>query len=112
MRHVMAKLLIFSILFANLTWAADMGKVGGATEPGKLLLAGDQTDEYGSGQDIKPDLQKVAACDQYCHWSGHYTWLLSGSLPLLPKADCADQPPWLTALQTFDQDPPLHPPKI
>ncbi len=84
-----------------------MAEVGAATEPGKLLLTGDQTDGYGSGQ----DLQKVTACDQYCHGSAHYTGLLPGSFPLLPRADCADQPLWLTALQTYNQAH-LHPTRI
>lgn len=111
-RHVISRLMIFSILFANLAWAVDMADVSIATEPGTLLLVGDQTDWNGSESNMQQDLQKGAACDDYCQGSAHNTGLTSGSLPFLPKADCADQPLWLTALQSRDQTPPQHPPRI
>jgi hypothetical protein len=108
MRRTIAKLLVFFILSANLAWAADMDEVRAATEPGKVLLAGDQPDEDGSGHSVR----NAPSCDHYSHESAHYSGLLPGSLLLPPKSDCAVRPLRLTALQSRDQDPPLRPPKI
>ncbi len=108
MRQTIAKLLVFFILSANLAWAADMDEVRVATEPGKVLLVGDQPNADGSGHAV----QNTTPCGHFGHESAHYSGLLPGSLSLAPKSDCAVRPLRLTALQSRDQAPPLRPPKI
>ena len=108
MRQIIAKLLAFFILSANLAWAVDMDKVRAATEPGKVLLAGDQPNADGSGHAV----QDVTPCGHFGHESAHYSGLLPGPLSLRPKSDCAVRALRLTALQSRDQDPPLRPLKI
>lgn len=108
MRQTIAKLLVFFILSTNLAWAVDMDKVRAATEPGKVLLAGDQPNADGSGHVV----QDVTPCGHFGHESAHYSGLLPGPLSLRPKSDCTVRPLRLTALQSRDQALPLRPPKI
>ncbi|GBE10241.1 hypothetical protein BMS3Bbin12_00245 [bacterium BMS3Bbin12] len=108
MRQTIAKLLVFFILSANLAWIADMDEVRAATEPGKVLLAGDQPDEDGSGHAV----QDSTPCDHSGHESAHYFGLLPDPLSFRPKSDHAVRSPRLTALRSRDQAPPLRPPKI
>lgn len=104
-RDVLVKLLVFLVLSANLTWAAEQGaELSGACAPDAVATAsatGHQDDHHA------PD----SASHHCCHASVHFTGLPDAPVAI-PAAPPASSP--LTVLadwQSRDTQPRLRPPK-
>lgn len=113
MRRAVVNVLIFFILFANLSWAADMDELGIAHDAAKVFtssvdgLGGPSTDG-----DFGHDGAKHGSCDHCCHGSAHYVGVPHTASPVFAdNASCAPAL-WVTARYSRDQEPPVPPPNI
>ncbi len=112
MRRMIARALMFFILFANLAWAADMDDGGLFHKDIKVLSISDAADGQATDGSPGPDTPNHAPCDHCCHGSAHYVGLTQTALLSLPSARCAVQRLWLDAVYSHDKEPPLPPPNI
>lgn len=113
MRQIIAKSLIFLILFANLAWAADMDEIGIADDATKAFTSliaggGGASDDGSTGHD---GLQN-GTCDHCCHGSAHYVGLPPGAVTAFQDPASVTLALWLTAYYSRDTEPPLPPPNI
>ncbi len=106
MRGIVAKTLIFFILFANLAWAADMDEVGVVHDSAKLLVISDAPeDPIDNGHNNDP-------CDHCCHGTAHYVGLPHKTTPTFTDNTSCVPSPQLAAYLGRDLDPPVPPPNI
>ncbi|MBZ0070142.1 MAG: hypothetical protein K8I04_00205 [Gammaproteobacteria bacterium] len=113
MHKIVAKALIFFILFANLAWAADMDEIGIAHDAAKISISsidgpGGPSDDGGLGHDGV----KNGTCDHCCHGSAHYVGFPPGAVTAFQYCASATHTLWLTAHYSRDTEPPLPPPNI
>ena len=109
MRRLIARLLVFFVLFANLAWAADMDEIGvGHGSDPVVSLAGGLDQPSGAGHD---DL-KGGPCDHCCHGSAHYVGFPSQAFSAFTDCGSASPAFWLISYHGRDKEPPLQPPKI
>lgn len=102
MRHLITRLIIMSVLLANMAWLADMYLIDQMSGPAPMVIAD------GHGQNECPP---CIDCHHCCHASVHLVTLPSDGLPLNPIA-----PQQLSALaqpvlHSFIPAPPYQPPR-
>ncbi len=114
MRQLIAKFLVFFILFANLAWAADLVEAGVLHADDQALSVGADLHAGHLGDGATPDSGdlKQVPCDHCCHGSAHYVGLTPHLLSALSAAECAVFLPVAAALSSRDNEPPLPPPNI
>lgn len=110
MYRIVAKTLIFFILFANLAWAADMDEIGIAHDSAKVFTS--SIDGPAGPSDDGDGGLKSGLCDHCCHGSAHYIGFPTEAGNTFQG--CASFAPalWLTAHYSRDIEPPLPPPNI
>ncbi|MEW5756455.1 MAG: hypothetical protein AB1810_09125 [Pseudomonadota bacterium] len=113
MRRAVVKALMFFILFANLSWAADMDELGIAHDAAKVFTSsvdgpGGSSDDGGLGHDGA----KNVGCDHCCHGSAHYVGVPHTASPVFADNASCIPAQRVIARHSRDQEPPVPPPNI
>lgn len=108
MCRIVARTLIFFILFANLAWAADMDEVGLANAADIVQLSVGSTDGAATGAAC----DKNGFCDHCCHGTAHYVGFPQQIAPAFAGNACCAPSFEVTAYQERDKEPPVPPPNI
>lgn len=107
MHSLIARVLVFFILFANLAWAADVHEMLAVPQPADILVAGDPASDSGCDQG-----GHTASCDHCCHGAAHYVGVPPGDIAGFPAAESVRPSIRLSTATSYDLEPPLPPPNI
>lgn len=101
MRRLIARCLIFSLLFANLAWAADVhAEAFFGHEAG-----------WSQDADHSPDTGPAAdTCDHCCHGGAHYTGMPAESAGMIGVVAAQAADPCIDPYLSFAVPPPTEPP--
>lgn len=104
-----AKVLIVFILFAGVTWAADMDEIGCAEESQSIAVAGD---DNLSSDPASSKASVDVPCDHCCHGAAHFVGFPSQAGAGLVDGGTDFFVVLVVAHATRGAQVPFHPPKI
>lgn len=107
MFRILARALVCFILFANLSWAADLQAVNPGHDPADTHLTDDTGGRHSDDSDTP-----LHVCDHCCHGSAHYVGIPPAA-SIAAAAPVSPFPAGLTRhLRSHAGAPPLPPPNI